>query len=91
MLRLVGRHYSFIAGNYATSFDGVQSLININFILKINNTIYLLRPTPSEVWVLHLVHRLRACVVPRHNELLGIASVVPLLMILAPPDGGTCL
>ncbi len=79
-LGLVGRHYSFVVSNYATSFDGVQSLININCLLKTNNSIYLPRPTLSEAWVLRLVHRFSARIVPRCNELLGITSVVPLLI-----------
>jgi hypothetical protein len=90
-LRLVGRHNSFIIANYVDSFNGVQSLININCILKINNIIYLLRPTPSEVGVLSFVNCLCALNVSCCNVLLCIAPAVPLLMVCAPPDGWACL
>ena len=54
-------------------------------------TIYLLRPTPSEVWKLRLVLCLSASIIPRVDVLLGIAPIVCFLMIGMSPCLGTCV
>jgi hypothetical protein len=54
-------------------------------------TIYLLRPTPSEVWKLCLVLRLGACIVPSIDVLLGVAAVVRFLVVGATPVVRACV
>ena len=81
----VGRNDSFIVVVCVAMLIGVQRRVNINCIIKINNTIYLLRPTPSEVGVLRLMHCLGARVVASFNVLAGVVSVVSLLMIRTAP------
>ena len=81
----VGRNGSFIVVVCVAMLSGVQRRVNINCILKINNTIYLLRPTPSEVGVLRLMHCLGACILSCFNVLVGVVPVVPLLVIRTAP------
>jgi hypothetical protein len=52
-------------------------------------TIYLLRPTLSEVWKLRLVLHLSASIVPCVDVLLGIAPIVCFLMFGTSPCLGT--